>query len=92
MTTLNRRDRKPIYWPLPGLPDGATVTVEMEQDGNWQPLVVGVESAAGLFAGPDHPAPAGAILVDVTSHCRLSIETADGLRWTEDGGFIQLVG
>jgi hypothetical protein len=88
-TTLGRKDRDYISWPVTGvaLTDAADVSLE---GGPWWPLAVGTGEVVGYFAGPDFPVPGVAHVVATTSHAEIRISNAV-ISVTFDGGFVQLV-
>lgn len=88
-TTLNRKDRAYVTWPVTGVADTDSADVSLE-GGPWWPLAVGTGVVQGYFAGPDFPAPGSAHPVAVTSHAEIRISNAT-ISETFDGGFIQLV-
>lgn len=87
---LGRADRFDINWPIPGVADTASASVELEESGTWWTLIVAAGLATGYFAGPDFISPSPAHVVTATSHVKIKI--IDGRRTeVRDGGFIRLV-
>lgn len=84
-------DRAPVVWPSTGLTAAAVVTARLET-GAWFPLSFTFETGEllGLFAGPDNTTPAGAVVINGTSHVDIHIVDGDVDR-IMDGGFIRLV-
>jgi hypothetical protein len=88
---LRRFDRDYVSWPVTGMQANATAYVELESDGTWHPLVVGVDEVTGYFAGPGFANPGTAIVLAGVVHCEIRIVTGGVTSVTLDGGFIEIV-
>ncbi len=86
---LGRFDRIFIEWPIGGVSESASASIQLEGTGQWHPLVIADGWASGFFAGPNFPNPSPAIGVPATAHTVLRI--VDGLIQVDrDGGIIRV--
>lgn len=82
-------DKILISWPVKGLGEGGVAEVSLN-DGAWAPLTIAGDEVQGIFAGPTHASPGGAVVVTIAAHVEVRITTSTQ-QTTQDGGFIRLV-